>query len=473
MLVFGGRIELSMKKIRTLIIIFIIVVGAFLAGSWFSRRPEVKTSPGGVETSATHGDEEADIDESALPPGTVSVGPEKQQVIGLRVGAVEKGSVSHTLRLLGRVAADEVRVYRIVASIDGWIQDAYANSVGTLVKKGEVLATFYSPQFLDAEQAYIYSLDAVDRLQSGRRLELGRKEVPAQTAFDQLTVQRQVDILRSMGMDDSQIEEIGKTRQITLNIKIYSPAVGFITARNISPGQKFLKGTELFQIADLSQVWILADVYEQEAQYFKPGLKAEVRMPYQKRTYKAGISEVLPIFDAATRTLKIRLVADNPGYFLKPDMFVDVELPVSLPPAITVPADAILYSGLRKTVFVDRGNGYFEPRRVETGWRMGDRVEIIGGLEPGEKIVLSGNFFLDSESRLQSAAQGIYGAVSLDPLCGTEVDEVRAKTMGLTSVYEGKTFYFCSKECKAQFDRNPVQYSEKRSEKRAGSNSRK
>jgi Cu(I)/Ag(I) efflux system membrane fusion protein len=462
-----------MKKIRTLIIILIIAVGAFLAGSWSSRRQAAKESPGGTETSAVQPGEEAEIDESSLLPGTVSVMPEKQQLIGLRVGAVEKAPVSHTLRLLGRVAADEVRVYKIVASVDGWIQEANDNSVGTLVKKGEVLATFYSPQFLDVEQAHIYALDAVDRLQLGRRLELGRKEVPALTALDQLNVQRQIDILRSMGMDDSQIEEIGKTRQITLEIRIHSPAVGFITERNVSPGQKFLKGTELFQITDLSRVWILADVFEQEVQYFKPGVKAAIQMPYQKRTYEARVSEVLPIFDAATRTLKVRLVTDNPGYLLKPDMFVDVELPVGLPPSVTVPADAILYSGVRKTVFVDRGHGYFEPRRVETGWRLGDRVEIVSGLEPGEKIVLSGNFFLDSESRLQSIAQGIYGAMSLDPVCGMEVDEARAKAMGLTSVYEGKTFYFCSKECKDQFDKRPEKYVEKPSEKRAELNSPK
>jgi len=389
----------------------------------------------------------------------------------MRTGAVEAKPVVHTLRVLGRVAADEVRIYRINASVDGWIQEAYANSVGTLVKKGEVLATFYSPQFLDAEQAYIYALDAVERLQTGKRLELGRKELPLQIALDQLSVIRQVDILRSLGMDDTQIDEIGRTRKITQNVRLTAPAAGFVTARNVSPGQRFIKGTELFQISDLSQVWILADVFEHEVQYFNPGVKADVRMPYQNRTYQARVSKVLPIFDAGTRTLKVRLVTDNPGYLLKPDMFVDVGLPVSLPPAITIPADAILYSGLRKTVFVDQGNGFFEPRRVETGWRLGDRVEIVRGLEPGEKIVLSGNFFLDSESRLQSVAQGIYGAMSLDPVCGMEVDEAAAKALGRTTEYEGKTYYFCSKECNEQFDRNPGQYIENPSEKRAGPNS--
>jgi Cu(I)/Ag(I) efflux system membrane fusion protein len=460
-----------MKKPVLVIFLFIIIAGSFLAGVWYSRREAGRVDSGTVVSAPVATREDVGSEPPDLKPGAVHVSPARQQTIGIRTGVVEAGPVDHTLRVLGRVAADEVRVYRIVASVDGWIQEAFANSVGTLAKKGGTLATFYSPQFLDAEQAYIYALDAVERLQPGKRLELGRKELPLQIALDQLTVIRQVDVLRGMGMDDSQIDEIGRTREITQNVRIIAPATGFVTARNVSPGQRFLKGTELFQVADLSQVWILADVFEHEVQYFKPGVKADVRMPYQDRTYQARVSEVLPIFDAGTRTLKVRLVTDNPGYLLKPDMFVDVVLPVGLPPAITVPADAILFSGLRKTVFVDRGNGFFEPRRVETGWRLGDRVEIVRGLEPGEKIVLSGNFFLDSESRLQSVAQGIYGAMSQDPVCGMEVDEAAAKALGLTSVYEGKTYYFCSKECKEQFDRNPEQYVENPFEKRAGPNS--
>jgi YHS domain-containing protein len=175
-------------------------------------------------------------------------------------------------------------------------------------------------------------------------------------------------------------------------------------------------------------------------------------------TYQATVSEVLPVFDPATRTLKVRLETDNPEFTLRPEMFVDVELPVSLPPAISVPADAVLNSGLRKTVFVNRENGFFEPRQVETGWRMGDRVEIISGLEPGEKIVISGNFFIDSESRLQSAGLGIYGTMSTDPVCGMEVDEARAKATKRISVYQGKIYYFCADECKHQFEKEPGRY---------------
>ena len=151
----------------------------------------------------------------------------------------------------------------------------------------------------------------------------------------------------------------------------------------------------------------MADLFRNEAEYVKPGTKVRIRVPNQTRVYDAEVSKVLPRFDANSRTLKVGMVVDNPGYLLRPDMFVDVEFSVTLPPALTVPADAVLDSGLRKTVFVDRGNGFFEPREVETGWRLGDRVEVTRGLKEGDLIVVSGNFLIDSESKMKMAATGM------------------------------------------------------------------
>ncbi len=450
-----------MKKFLYPILIIFIVIGSFWAGSWYSQRKAVKVDPSAVKSTPVTVEKETETDTSSMAPGTVRITPERQQAIGVRVGVVEKKPVTHTLRILGRVAADEIKIYRMNASVDGWIKESYPNSVGTLVKKDEVLAIFYSPAFLDAQQSYLYALGAVDRGQLGRRLELGRQESPAQIALDQLTVQRFIDNLRGLGMGDTQIEEIGRSRQITQDIKITAPAHGFVIARNISPGQRFLKGTELFQIADLSRVWILADVFEHEAQYFKSGAKAKVHLPHQKRTYQATVSEVLPIFDATTRTLKVRLETDNPEFVLRPDMFVDVELPITSPPTLTVPADAVLDSGLKKTVFVDHGDGFFEPREVETGWRLGNRVEIIKGLQSGERIVVSGNFMIDSESRLELAAAGMVGTLSKDPVCGVDVSINKAEKAGRKSTYQGKVYYFTSDECKEKFDKNPQGYIKK------------
>jgi YHS domain-containing protein len=206
-------------------------------------------------------------------------------------------------------------------------------------------------------------------------------------------------------------------------------------------------------------------MFRNEAEYVKPGMKVKITLPQQKREFSATVSKVLPQFDAASRTLKIRLELDNPGYVLRPDMFVDVEFPITLPPAIVAPSDAVLDSGLKKTVFVDRGNGFFEPRLVETGWRFGDRVEIIKGLMEGEQIVISGNFLIDSESRMKIAAAGMYGRAgqgTKDPVCGMEIDPRNSKGAGLFLEHDGKSYYFCMAECKQEFAKNPQRYVEKK-----------
>ncbi len=174
------------------------------------------------------------------------------------------------------------------------------------------------------------------------------------------------------------------------------------------------------------------DLFENETQFVHPDLKVKVNLPQQGKSFYAPVSQVLPQFDPATRTMKVRLEADNPDYLLRPEMFVDVEFPVNLPAAVSVPVDAILDSGLKKTVFVDRGQGLFEPRQVETGWRLGDRVEILQGLSPGERIVVSGNFLIDSESRMKLAAAGMHRNVAKDPVHGMNVDESKPPARAAT-----------------------------------------
>jgi YHS domain-containing protein len=211
-------------------------------------------------------------------------------------------------------------------------------------------------------------------------------------------------------------------------------------------------------------VWILLDVFENETKYLKPGVKSRVSLPGQQLVFEAVVSHVLPLFDPNTRTMKVRLEAENPKYTLRPDMFVDVELPVELPATLSVPTDAVLDTGLKKTVFIDRGGGFFEPREVETGWRLGNKVEITRGLAPGERVVVSGTFLIDSESRLELAAAGMSETISQDPVCGLQVSVKKAIQSGRKTVYEGKTYYFCSDECKARFDEDPKRYAAPASE---------
>lgn len=489
-----------MKKVVYITGLAVLLVLAFLAGHWYTafRNPNKDTNsaerrilyyvdpmnptntsdkpglaPCGMKMEPVYADDGPpgqgqSPTSTSMAPGTVKISPEKQQVIGVRTAAVEKSTVSYEIRTVGKVAPDEKRVYRLVAGIDGWIRETYSNDTGTLVKKGERLAAFYSPQFRAAQLSYL-SLYGVgeDRSHPAARQALA----PSQQAS--ISVQTYIDALESLGMSKEQINELASTKQLTDKVYIISPTTGFILSRDVSPGQRFDKGAEWYRIADLSKVWVLADLFGNEADNVRPGMKVKVTLPNQKKEFHAAVSKVLPRFDAASRTLKVRLEMDNPGYVLRPDMFVDVAFPVVLPPTLVVPSDAVLDSGIKKTVFVDRGGGFFEPRKVETGQRLGDKEEITKGLMEGEQIVISGNFLIDSESRMKMAAAGMQGTAKKsgervkDPVCGMEVDPKISKGTGLLIEHNGKSYYFCMNECKQEFVKNPRQYLEKNGDQRS------
>ena len=439
-----------MKRFWYAILFVFIVIGSFLAGSWYNKR---ETGPNTHTHTYTNPD--TGTGTSSVYPGAVKISLEKQQLIGVKTSTVENKSGHQTLRVLGRVAVDDRKVYVVNSAATGWVREVSPITVGSFVQKDQTLAVFYSPEFLAAEQSYFYALNAFDRF--------SKEEKPntSQLTLTKANIRQYSDTLRNLGMGEKQIEEIGQTRTFTDIIHIGSPTEGIVISRNIYTGQRFERGTEFFKIADLSSVWILVDTFESEAQYLKPGVTVKVFHPHLKKIFQAKVSNDLPQFDPTTRTLKVRLGADNPGYVLRPDMFVDVEFPITFPPGIAVPADAVLDSGLKKTVFVNRGDGFFEPREVETGWRLGNRIEIVKGLKAGEKIVVSGNFMIDSESRLEMAAAGMYGTTSKDPVCGTDVSINKAEKTGRKRTYKGRTYYFSSDECKEQFEKNPSRYVKK------------
>jgi YHS domain-containing protein len=402
---------------------------------------------------------------SSIPVGTVRINPEMQQLIGIRTVAAEKTTGAGHLRILGRVVADDSRVYRVTAGVDGWFRETYDGSVGSYVKKDEKLAAFYSPEFVSQENSYLVASD---------RLTVPVKEVSR-------GIQYAADRLRNLGMSDMQIKELGESRQMPENIYVVSPANGIIVARNLAIGQRFEKGMEFYRIVDLSRVWIMADVFENEVQYFRPGVNAIVTVADTGKALRARVANVLPQVDPKSRTIKVRLEADNPGLILRQDMFVDVDLDVKVDASLSVPEDAVLDSGLQRRVFVDRGEGRFEPREVETGKHFNSRIEIVKGLTLGERVVVSGNFLVDSESRLkdlgssQRAAsvvdtssitasvsnaavsrehkdRGAHTAADLikDPNCGKDIDR-KAAAIGNTLDVHGSTLYFCSKRCREEF----------------------
>jgi len=397
----------------------------------------------GMELEPVYEGAAADVVEAkqSVPKGAVHVSSEKQQLIGVRTGTVQKSSSERSMRLLGRVVPDETHLYPVKAAVDGWIQDVYPVTAGSMVKQGQPLASYYSPDFYAVEANFLFALTNQDK----RVLNDWTKQ--AVTLEDQL---------RGFGMDPAQIEEIKKTRQLIRNVTIAAPGAGLVQLRQVSPGLRFQKGDELYRIVGLDRLWVYADLYENEARYFRPGVTATVVHPQMGEHFRARVSDALPQFDPATRTMKVRLEVDNPKHLLRPDMFVDVEFPLNLPASLAVPAEAVLDTGLQKTVFVDLGNGYFEPRRVETGWRMDNQVEITKGLMEGERIVVSGNFLIDSESRLQGLASGYKATEEVDPVCGMTVDP--AKPTALKGVVDGHTYYFCAEFCKESFLKEPQKY---------------
>ena len=389
----------------------------------------------------------------------MQVSPERQQAIGVRLGVVSRSAGTRLLRTTGRVAPDENRTYPIVAAVSGWIRNVESVTTGDAVKKDQVLASFVAPEleFRSAQQSYYTGLEAFYRMAVTQPQPQPQSQSHASGRGAE-AIDRMADALRTMGVSNSQLREMGKRRELVQDIRVESPVDGVVLKRSVSPGLRFDRGFEFYRIADLNRVWILADVYRDQLPFIRRGASARITTAEESRALSATVSPSEPIFDEATLTLKVRLEAANPQRALKPGMFVDVEFPVDLPPALVVPADAIVDSGLRKTVFVDRGNGYFEPRLVETGSRIGDDVEVTKGLMPGERIVISGTFFVDSESRMKAAARGASAAPVLDPVCGMHVDPREAGDAGRTAAHGEHEFFFCSDDCKQRFVADPSRY---------------
>lgn len=415
-----------------------------------------------------------------VPAGTVSVDLEKQQLFGIRIATVAKTSAKEKIRVLGRVVPDDTRVYRITSGSEGFVRQTFSDSVGELVKKDQKLATSYVGDTLSVASGFLAAIAAVP----GAAGKDGSRTVPFPGALHKQGVsslQGYSDRLRNLGMSNAQIEQMADNHQLPETIDIVSPVDGFILARSITPGQHFDRSTEFYRVADLTRVWILADLLGSDAQNIRPGTVARVLLTNQNKTFTARVSNVLPQVDPSTRTLKLRLEADNLGYALRPDMFVDVELPMAMPSGLTVPADALIDSGREQHVFVERSNGVFEPRAVQTGWRQGDRVQIVQGLTEGERVVSAGTFLVDSESRLRlnasasskpeihkersapSNSNGDHGLSAnsgkvRDAACGMMIDQAKAIAEGNTLTRDGETYYFCSDSCKKKFGSQPEHY---------------
>jgi RND family efflux transporter MFP subunit len=345
-------------------------------------------------------------DISTMEVGTVQITPEKQQLIGVKYEQVEVGGGSRSIRAVGKVAIDETRIGHVHTKVEGWIDKVFVDFTGKLVEKGQPLLTIYSPDMLASQRELLLAAKAKTIMQDSA--------LPSGFDQSESLLQATRRRLELWDLSEAQINQVLKTGEPIKNITLYSPMTGYVTDRKAFPQAKVMPDTDLYTIADLSHVWIMADVFEYEAPNIRLGQTARVSLQaIPGRVFNARIDFLQPEVDPMTRTLKVRLNMNNPGVMLKPDMYADIDFLVNIPSRLTVPANAVLNAGERKTVFVDRGNGYFEPRQVKTGEREGDRIQILSGLSGGERVVTSGNFLIDSESQMKAAASGMGGMAGM------------------------------------------------------------
>ncbi|HXG50813.1 MAG TPA: efflux RND transporter periplasmic adaptor subunit [candidate division Zixibacteria bacterium] len=382
-----------------------LVLAVFAIGYWLGR-----TAPGSDEPAASHAAAQsspAAMEGHDMSGGAVGVRPERQQLVGIRTAVAEIRPLARKIRTVGIVTYDETKVAQVFSKVDGWVDKLFVNYTGKLVKKGEPLFAFYSPDLVSTQEEYLLALKAEETLGSSSLKEISRGSASLlQAARRRLAL---------WDITDDQIAALEKNGKPQTTLTFHSPISGFVLKKDVFQGMKVMPDKELYTIADLSRVWVNADVYEYELGAVRPGQKATISLSYfPGRTFTGRVSWISPVLDEKTRTAKVRLEFPNPDYALKPEMYANVEIEIPAGRKLAVPVEAVLDSGVRKVVFLDKGEGRFQPVEVKTGARFDGYYEVLSGLEAGERIIASANFLLDSESRLHEAMGAMAGMPDME-----------------------------------------------------------
>lgn len=341
----------------------------------------------------------ADEGTSNMPAGTVMIPEDKQSLAGVRTAEVKREQLTRDIHTTAQIVADESKIAHVHVKVAGYLDKVYVDYVGQLVKKGQPLFTLYSPDLVSAEEEYLIAKRGEKTLGSAPFAEV------ADGAKSLLNSAR--ERLKLWDISDEQIRQLDQTGKVTKDLTFYSPATGFITDRKAFPQTSVTPDTELYTLSDLSTVWATADIYESEVPFVRVGQKMQLTLSYaQGKSYTGIVNYIYPTVDPQTRTVKVRMQIPNPGFQLKPQMFADAELHVNYGDSVLVPREAVLDSGTEQTVYVVHPGGMFEPRKVTLGAAFDGNVAVLSGLKAGETIVTSGNFLVDSESRLKGSAGG-------------------------------------------------------------------
>ena len=403
-----------MKK-RTIIIGVICLLVVVAGASLYLYRTELKDAAtkigilkGGTEGKQVAGSQQgggaskaATKTEPANPAEetpTVEIPTDKQQLIGVRTVQAAIRPLNRVIRTVGRIEYDERKLATANTKIEGWIEKLHVDYTGRYVKKGEPLAEIYSPELVATQQEFLNILRWAGQGQSVKDERTAMLLVKDAQAMLDAAKER----LRLWDISDEQIKKIETTGKPIRTLTIYSPVSGYVLQKMAVQGMRVMPGEKLFDVVDLSSVWVVSDIYEYELPLIKVGQTARISLSYfPGKEFSTRVDYVYPALAGETRTAKVRFTIPNPDGVLKPQMFTNVEIKINLGNRLTVPAEAVIDTGVRQIVYVDKGEGYFEPREVTTGLKVDELVEVTGGIKAGEKVASSANFLIDSEAQLK------------------------------------------------------------------------
>ena len=405
------QVETSRRYRRAfLITLSVAIVLALVAGGlWWrmhTRSPSVaEKGAGAMEMPSTSaqmsGTESGGATEAPAlgetPLNPIQLSPQRMQSIGIQIGQVQSKPVNDELRFYGNVQPNERRLAYVQTRFPGWIRDVYADATGDFVRKGQRMFTIYSPDLVSTEQEYL--------LAKKNAASLEQSQVGAVASGAKALLAAAKARLQQWDIPVGEIEKLDRTGEAITNLTINSPVSGYVTEKSALPNMYVQPDTKLYTVADLSEIWVLAQVFQNDVGKIKPGDPAEVSVDtYPGKTFRGRVDYILPQLDMSTRTVPVRLVFANGDLKLRPGMYVNVRVELPLGRQSIVPASAIFHSGTRNLIFAYQGEGSIQPREVELGPRVGDDMVITKGVRAGDQIITSANFLIDSEAQLQAAA---------------------------------------------------------------------
>jgi len=358
--------------------------------------PTPKKDPMGMDYIAVYA---GGADDEPTATNQIRISTDKVQKLGVRTEAAQLRTLDKTVRAAGRIEPDERRLFTIAAKFEGYVERLHVNVTGQPVSKGQPLFEVYSPELVSAQREYAVAAQGVETLKEAAG--------EAQAGMKQLA-QSSLQRLKNWDISEAQIKALAKTGVTQRSLTFRSPVAGIVMEKKAVQGMRFMPGEMLYQVADLSAVWVVADVFEQDIGLVKSGAKAKVKInAYPDKEFTGTVTYVYPTVKAETRTVPVRVELANPGLLLKPAMFAQVEVLVSAKTkVVTVPLSAVIDSGTRQIVLVQQGEGRFEPRSVKLGERSDNYVEVLAGVKDGEAVVVAANFLIDAESNLKAAVGG-------------------------------------------------------------------